>query len=293
MFANVEPLLPVVLALLAAVLFAFANQCSRIAMRYTDSQTATLFQIGVSTALYWLISPFYLEISFWSSSVLPLLAAIGLMRPLISASLGMAGTRILGPTISSTLASTAPLFGVALGVVLLAETLSWEIALGTAGIVFAVAILSWRRASSRTWPLIALFLPVGAAMIRSLAHALAKIGLEVLPSPLFVALVAYTVSFPLAMANDIRIRRNKPRRLSITGLKWLVITGLIYAVSVLVMNTALMSGRLIVVSPIVACSPLFTLLLGRFVFLEKSLNRKVTIAVLLVVPSVILIGLRS
>ena len=106
-------------------------------------------------------------------------------------------------------------------------------------------------------------------------------------------MVAYTVSFPIALANDIRIRRNNPRRLSITGLKWLVITGLIYAVSVLVMNTALMSGRLIVVSPIVACSPLFTLLLGRFVFREKSLNRKVTIAVLLVVPSVILIGLRS
>ena len=293
MIANFESLLPVVLALLAAVLFAFGNQCSRVAMRYTDSQTATLFQIGVSTTLYWLISPFYLEMSFWSSPVLPLLAGIGLMRPLISANLGMAGTRILGPTISSTLASTAPLFGVALGVVLLAETLSWEIALGTAGIVFAVAILSWRRASSRTWPLIALLLPISAAMIRSLAHALAKIGLEVLPSPFFVALVAYTVSFPIALANDIRIRRNKPRRLSITSLKWLVITGLIYAVSVLVMNTALMSGRLIVVSPIVACSPLFTLLLGRFVFREKSLNRKVTIAVLLVVPSVILIGLRS
>lgn len=293
MIANFEPLLPVVLALIAAVLFAFGDQCSRVAMRYTDSQTATFFQIGVSTTLYWLISPFYLEMSFWSSPVLPLLAAIGLMRPLISANLSMAGTRILGPTISSTLSSTAPLFGVALGVVLLAETLSWEIALGTAGIIFAVAILSWRRASSRTWPLIALLLPIGAAIFRSLAHALAKIGLEVLPSPFFVALVAYTVSFPIALANDIRIRRHKPRRLPIASLKWLVITGLIYAVSVLVMNTALMSGRLIVVSPIVACSPLFTLLLGRFVFREKSLNRKVTIAVLLVVPSVILIGLRS
>ena len=293
MISNFEPLLPVVLALLAAVLFAFANQCSRIAMQYTDSQTATLFQIGVSTAFYWLISPFYLEMSFWSSPVLPLLAALGLIRPLISANLGMAGTRILGPTISSTLSSTAPLFGVALGVVLLAETLSWEIALGTAGIVFAVVILSWRRDSSRTWPLIALLLPIGAAMIRSLAQALSKIGLDVLPSPYFVALVAYTVSFPFALANDIRIRRNKPRILPIASLKWLVITGLIYGVSVLVMNSALMSGRLIVVSPIVACSPLFTLLLGRFVFREKSLNRKVTIAVLLVVPSVILIGLRS
>ena len=85
-------------------------------MRYTDPQTATLFQIGVSTTLYWLASPFYLEASYWSSPVLPLLAAIGLFRPLLSANLGMAGTRILGPTISSTLASTAPLFGVALGV---------------------------------------------------------------------------------------------------------------------------------------------------------------------------------
>jgi len=262
-------------------------------MQYTDSQTASLFQIGVSTALYWLIAPFYLEISFWSSPVLPLLAAIGLIRPLISANLGMAGTRILGPTISSTLAATAPLFGVALGVVLLSEILSWEVALGTAGIVFAVVILSWQRDSGRTWPMIALLLPIGAAMIRSLAHALAKIGLEVLPNPFFVALVAYTVALPIALANDLRIRQHNPRRLSTAGLKWLVITGLIYAVSVLVMNTALMSGRLIVVSPIVACSPLFTLLLGRFVFREKSLNRKVTIAVLLVVPSVILIGLRS
>ena len=108
-----------------------------------------------------------------------------------------------------------------------------------------------------------------------------------------MALVAYTVSFPIALANVLRIRRHNPRRLSTAGLKWLVITGLIYAVSVQVMNTALMSGRLIVVSPIVACSPLFTLLLGRFVFREESLNRKVAVAVLFVVPSVILIGLRA
>jgi drug/metabolite transporter (DMT)-like permease len=73
----------------------------------------------------------------------------------------------------------------------------------------------------------------------------------------------------------------------------LLATGLIYAVSVLIMNTALMSGRLIVVSPIVACSPLFTLLLGRFVFREQALTRRVAFAVLLVVPSVALIGLRA
>ncbi len=288
-----DVLIPVLLALSAAILFAFGNQCSRIAMRYTDPQTATLFQIGVSTILYWLAAPFYLEASYWSSPVLPLLAAIGLFRPLLSANLGMAGTRILGPTISSTLASTAPLFGVGLGVLMLAEQLSWEVAVGTGGIVAAVVILSWRRGTARSWPIIALLLPVFAALLRSLAHVFAKIGLETLPSPFFVALVAYSVSFPFALANDFRLRRGGRPTIPVTGLKWLVATGLIYAVSVLVMNTALMSGRLIVVSPIVACSPLFTLLLGHFVFREKALTRRVAIAVLLVVPSVVLIGLRA
>ncbi|GIS91313.1 MAG: hypothetical protein CM1200mP20_13540 [Pseudomonadota bacterium] len=134
-------------------------------MRYTDPQTATLFQIGVSTTLYWLAAPFYLEASYWSSPVLPLLAAIGLFRPLLSANLGMAGTRILGPTISSTLASTAPLFGVGLGVLMLAEQLSWEVAGGTGGIVAAVVILSWRRGTARSWPIIALLLPVFGALV--------------------------------------------------------------------------------------------------------------------------------
>ncbi len=286
-------LLPVALALLAAVLFAFGNQCSRMALRYTDPQTATLFQIGVSTLMYWLTAPFYLELHFWTASVLPLLAVIGLFRPLLSANLGMAGTRILGPTTSSTLAATAPLFSVGLGVLLLTETLTWEVALGTAGIVLAVMVLSWQRNTDRSWPLVALLLPVSAALLRSLAHALAKIGLESIPSPFFVALMAYSVSFPLALANHLRVNRRVPKNIPPVGLKWLLITGLVYGVSVLVMNTALMSGRLIVVSPIVACSPLFTLLLGRFVFREEALTRRVAVAVLLVVPSVILIGFRA
>ena len=283
---------PVVLALGAAFLFALGNQCSRMALRYTDSQTAALYQIGVSATIYWLASPLYMKAEYWSSPVLPLLAAIGLFRPLLSANLGMAGTRILGPTISSTLSATAPLFGVALGVVLLSEPLTPAVAIGTTGIVIAVVVLSWRGGAHRTWPLVALLLPVGAAFLRSLAHAFAKVGLEVLPNPFFVALIAYSVSFPLALANH-GFRRQQRPRIPLAGYKWLVITGVIYATAVLLLNTALLSGRLIVVSPIVACSPLFTLLLGRHVFRETTLSRRVVIAVLLVVPSVALIGARG
>ena len=60
--------------------------------------------------------------------------------------------------------------------------------------------------------------------------------------------------------------------------------------AVLVLNHALLTGRLVVVAPILACAPLFTLLLGKALFREETLDRRVAIAVLIVVPSVALIS---
>ena len=284
---------PVLLALAAALLFAFGNQFARVALRFVDSQTAVLWQIGTSVSIYWLAAPFYMEASYWTASVLPLLVVLGFFRPLLSANLGMAGTRILGPTINATLCATSPLFGVALGVLLLAEALSWEIALGSAAIVAGVVLISSRGPSSRTWPLVALLLPIGAALVRSLSHAFSKIALEEIPSPFFVALVAYSVSFVLALANQARTGRSGFEAVAPAGVKWLLVTGATYGIAALVLNTALLHGRLIVVGPIVACAPLFTLLLGAAVFRENAITARVVIAVLIVVPSVALIGVRG
>ncbi len=284
---------PVLLSLAAAIIFAFGNQFSRVALRFVDSQTAVLWQIGVSVSIYWLAAPFYMEAWYWTASVLPLLIMLGCFRPLLSANLGMAGTRMLGPTINATLSAIAPLFGVALGVVLLAETLSWEIAVGSVGIVAGVILISSRGPSSRTWPLVALLLPIGAAFVRSLSHAFSKIALEEIPSPFFIVVVAYSVSFVLALANQVRTGRPGYEAVAPEGVKWLIVTGATYGVAVLVLNMALLHGRLIVVAPIVACAPLFTLLLGAAVFRENAITRRVVIAVLIVVPSVALIGIRG
>ena len=292
--AATEPwAFPVLLSLAAALLFGFGNQCSRLALRFVDSQTAVLWQIGVSVSIYWLAAPFYMEAWYWTAPVLPLLVVLGFFRPLLSANLGMAGTRILGPTINATLSSTSPLFGVALGVVLLSEVLSWEIAAGSLGIVAGVVLISSRGPASRAWPLVALLLPIGAALVRSLSHAFSKIALEEIPSPFFVALVAYSVSFVLALANQTRGGRSGFRAIAPEGVKWLLVTGATYGIAVLVLNMALLHGRLIVVAPIVACAPLFTLLLGAAVFREDAITRRVVIAVLIVVPSVALIGVRG
>jgi len=281
----------VVLALTAALLFSLGNQTSRRALDYAPASLVTLYQIGVSVSLYWMAAPFYMKAAYWLSPAILLLAAAGLIRPLISANLGTIGTRILGPTISSTMGACGPLLSVTLGVVFLSETLHWQTAMGTAGIVISIVFLSWRGNSKPDWPVWALIFPFGAAFIRAASHALAKFGLEFIPSPVFVALIAYSVSFPLAyLYHRYRQKQTASATIPAVGIWWMLVSGSFYGVAVLVLNTALLSGDLVVVSPIVACTPFFTLVLGIWGFREAQIDMRTVIAVLLVVPSVILIA---
>ena len=283
---------PVVLALGAAFFFALGIQFTRKGLRHTDPRTGTLISIGTATMLYWAAAPWLLERHFWLSPAVALFAAIGLFRPFLSSNLSMAGTQHLGATISSTLAATSPLFGVALGVVLLGESLGAAIVIGTAGVVAGVVVLSWRGEVSRSWPWWALALPIGAAFLRSIAQAIAKVGMESLPNPYFVGLVGYSVSFMVALA-DHRWRGAGLTAIAGRGCGWLVLTGLSYGMAILSLNSALNCGMLSVVAPIVACSPLFTLLLGVLLFREQAVTVRVLIALALVVPGVVLISMHK
>jgi uncharacterized membrane protein len=283
---------PVVLALGAAFLFALGIQFTRKGLQHTDSRTGTLVSIGTAALLYWAVSPWLLERHYWLSPAIALCAVIGLVRPCLSSNLSMAGTRYLGATISSTLASASPVFGVALGVLMLGEYLGLHVAFGTAAVVTGVVVLSWRDDVSREWPWWALTLPIGAALLRSVAQAFAKLGMESLPSPYFVGLVGYSVSFLVAVA-DHRWRGAGLHTVFNRGCGWLVLTGASYGLAILSLNSALNCGRLSVVAPIVACAPLFTLLLGVSLFRERVVTGRVVLAVLLVVPGVVLVSMDS
>lgn len=285
-----NPAAPVVLALSSAFLFALGIQFTRMGLRWSDPRTGTLVSIATATVLYWSVSPWFLERHYWLSPAVALFAAIGLFRPFLSSNLSMAGTKYLGATISSTLAATSPLFGVALGVGLLGEYFGVEIGLGTAAIVAGVVLLSWRDDVSRAWPWWALLLPIGAALLRSVAQAFAKVGMESLPSPYFVGLVGYSVSFLVAAVDHARRGASLEAVLN-PRCGWFVLTGTSYGLAILSLNSALNCGRLSVVAPIVACAPLFTLLLGVSIFRETTVTARVVLAVLLVVPGVVLVGL--
>ncbi len=286
-------MLAVALAFNSALLFALGAQLINLGLRHLDPQSGTLITIGASAAMYWLLSPLFVQAHFWLVPAVLIFATVGLFRPILSANLAVAGTRHLGPTLSTTLASTAPFFAAGLGVAVLGERLTMPIVVGTVSIVAGVMVISSRGRTSAHWPLWALLLPVGAALIRALANVFSKMGLEALPSPFFAGLVGYTVSLLLALVNAHR-RGTGVRQLGLTpGSGWFVLAGVVNGLSVFSLNTALKHGQVVEVVPIVACSPLFSLILGLWFFRREVINARVLLAIMLVVPGVMLIAARA
>ncbi len=289
MFSDIPPSL---FALTSALLFAIGAQIQNVGLARVDSRNGATISIVSSAVFFWLMAPFLLDGSNWLRPAVLIFVLVGLFRPSVSANLAIAALRYLGPTLTTTLSATSPLFGAFFGVALLGETLTWPIALGTGGIIAAVAMLAKRDARvTTTWPLWALGLPIGAAAIRSIGHVFSKIGMASIPDPYFAGLVAFTVS-SLVMLAVHRIRPGARRvRWRGQGPYWFVAAGVIMGVSVISLNTALLRGDIVTVVPIVACSPVFTMLLSVLVFRREKLTPRIVLAVALVVPSVVFIAL--
>ena len=141
------------------------------------------------------------------------------------------------------------------------------------------------------WPLWALFLPMGAALVRSIGHVLTKIGMADIPDPYFAGLVAFSVSALVVVA----ARRLRPTARRVPWRSrapyWFVVGGVVMGIAVMCLNTALLDAPLVAVVPIVAASPIFTMLLSVLIFRREKLTPRIVLAVFMVVTSVIFIAL--
>ncbi len=284
---------PILLALTSATLFAVSILVLHQGLRHTDSETGSLIQIGATVLCYWLFAPWLVESWFWFTPAAALFALVGLFKPFLSANASLLSVHYLGPTPTSTLAATSPLFAAAFGVFFLGEYLTLPIALGTMAIMAGSIVLAqqggWGRRTS--WPLWALSLPLAAALIRAAGDAMTKFAMIDLPSPYFAGLVSFTVSLIIAMLVYGARRRALPKLGRIHGTGWFILAGVINGVSVYCLNTALKLGEVIVVIPLVSASPFLTLLLSVFLVRRETITRNSLLAVLLVVPGVTMIAL--
>lgn len=281
----------------AAILFAFASAAflgaavvtSQLGLRTMEPLTGAAVAVPSFTLLFLLLSPIILagEPVVWRG--LPIFAVLGLFFPASLTLLAFASNRALGPVITSTLGNLAPLFSVALAVLVLREPLH---ATQLAGLVIAVigaVIISVTRPRDlghwRSW---ALLLPLAAALVRGVTPPIVKVGLEVWPSPLWACLIGYVMSSLVLLAVQ-RIRQGKfladaPQ----SGLVWFAVTGIANGLATLTMFTAVRHGPITLVAPVIAVFPLVTVLLSKLV-LNSVITPRIVGGTVLTVAGVALV----
>ena len=281
-----------ILALVAAFFFALSAHVQNMAGKSISTQVGTLVLIGTQALVYSIAALFVVKWSYWTTGAVILFAAAGVLRPTLSIALWIEGIKRLGPTLNAALTSSGPFFAAIFGILILGETMTGNIAAGIALVVAGVLVPTlMTRGIISSFPAWALLLPLGASALRNVAHAVTKIGFAEVPSPLFAALVSSLMSLTL-VAGQFVVRRQR-----ITGhvsdYRYFVLSGMISALAVYLLNQALEFGQVITVAPLVASSPVFSALLGYFVFGRETLNWRTMLTIGFVVPGVVLIVLAS
>ena len=289
---NVTLYLPIIFALIAAFMFALSAHVQHLGLSANNTRQATLIIIATTAALHWLVAPFFVLSSYWVPGAILLFVLSGLLRPTLSITLWVDGINRLGPTLNAGLSASGPMFAAAFAVVLLGEPLTVQIALGTLAVIFGIMISTWRpKGIAHQWPMWALLLPLGAAICRAAAHSVTKLGFGVVPSAVFAGLVASTVSF-FILAVRFRLAGETFNSRPIEYF-WFFLSGATGCIGVFALNVALVHGQVVVVSPIVASSPVFALLLAILVFRRETLTWQTVATIAMVVIGVVLVILGS
>lgn len=263
----------------AAICFGAALVSAKIGLRSIDSRAGAAISIPTATVLLLLAAPFALDISGFTLAAALIFAAVGIFFPAVVTLLTFAANDRLGPSVTGTVSSTAPLFALLAAVLLLGERIPGRAVIATGAVVVGVALLSWRGGALMRR---ALWLPLAGAALRGIVQVAAKAGLVLWPSPFAASLIGYSVSTVTVTLAARGRQRSRERG----ALLWFMATGLLNGLAVLLMYAALSAAPVALVAPLVAGYPLVTVLLGAAVLREEALGMRSVGGALLVVGGI-------
>lgn len=276
----------VLLAMLSAVCFGAGMLTSRVGLRHLDARSGAAVSIPTATVLFVIAAPFTIELSAFNLAAALVFAAVGLFYPALVTLLTFRANEELGPTVTSAISGTAPLFAMLAAALLLGERVPPQAAIAAVGVAIGVALLSWRPGATHHRIVgSALVWPVAGALVRGFAQAGAKAGLLLWGNPFAASVIGYLVSSAAVISAE-RLRHGGQRTLTRHGLLWFALTGLINGGAMVLMYSALARAPVSTVAPVVAAYPLVTAL-GSALFLRgEPLNRRIVAGAIITVAAI-------
>ena len=270
------------LAGVSALFFGTALVTAKLGLRSLDARAGAAISIPTATVLLLVAAPFTVEPSAFSMTAALLFALVGLFFPALVTLITFTANERLGPSVTGTLSSTAPLFALAAAFMFLGERMPGRAVVATAAVVAGAVLLSWRAGTVVRG---ALWLPLTGAALRGVAQVVAKAGLAFWPDPFAASAIGYVVSTAAVLAADRGARRSPVQR-SRVAILWFMLTGVLNGGAVLLMYAALSAAPVSLVAPTVASYPLVTVLGSALVLREEPLNARIVAGALLVVAAI-------
>jgi drug/metabolite transporter (DMT)-like permease len=286
-----NPSLAVLLALISTLAYGAAFVLTQVALRRMPPWLGAAFSVPTSTLFFWCLASFTVDVTHADWNAVAIFAGVGLLFPATVTLLNFESNRLMGPNIAGALGGLAPLFAVLLGWLLLGEHLRLLQLAGIAAIAGGIMLMfRGGRLAPTSASFRMLLFPLSAAAIRGGVQPVIKLGLEHWPSSIAAVVIGYTLSSFVLIGFAILTNRGIPRNFDPRGAIWFAAVGICNGLAVLLTYAALGRGPVALVSPLVASSPLVTVLLSHlFLKKEEPVTAPLVIAVAATVTGVIVL----
>ncbi len=249
------------LALTAALGFGVAGVFLKRGLQYASPFTAAVVSVTFTAVFIWVLAVATVPLEpLLTWRILPFLAA-GLVAPGLARLVLFVGVHRVGLARAAPLVATAPLFSVAMAILLLGERPGWRLLAGAAGIVAGGVLLSRRGGAEPAWRRRDLVFPLLAALGFAVRDILSRYGFRDYEHPLLAAAAATVTSLVAVWLFTGLWRPAGGLRVPRVGLGFLALSGLAEGLAYLAMWRALAYGDVSLVSPLINAQSIFALAL--------------------------------
>lgn len=281
---------PEVIALISAFSYSSVSISARLGLKHSTPLTATCVALGVRTVTLW--SAVFLtggvpQVTFLA---LFLFVILGVMQSATSL-LTFTGISKIGASRSQPLRSAYPLWSAIIAITVLQEEMGIAVLGGTLFVVAGIILISWQPETTgstyRWWHVL---FPLGASFLAGIAFPVRRYALTISNEPLFFAALLAAVALACLVAYlFLGISDQWPVWHPKAVLPFIVAGGF-ETLAALLSLIAVSIGRVVVVAPIVATSPLWTLVMT-VIFLRglERVNARTVIGTFSVVAGTIAI----
>ena len=255
------------LALLTTIVTASSNVLLKRAFSRISPFIAVYLSVVISTIFLWVATFLYVpRASFGNARVIFIFALIGIVTPALVRTLTYFGIHTLGAGRAAPLRAMTPFFAAPVAIFFLKEPFRPGLFLGIGLIVLGVALLSQGASRVSIKNKKFYLYPLGAAFFSGLAAALRKYGLQLMPQPIFCSTIASTTSMIVLSAYFFKkdFGMMKMRSLDRRAIRLIALAAFLTAIAEIACLSALLYGRVNLVVPILAATPLMIVLFSRF-----------------------------